>query len=493
MDLLQVLTEEWVMRGIIASSLVGITCGIIGCFIVLRNMSMIGDGLAHAILPGVFVAFLVLGYSTIGFFIGSVIAGLITAFGITWIQHKVNTKNDAAIGIIFTAMFSLGVIGISYLNNEQGVHIDLKDFLFGTTLGVSNEDIWLSLGICVYTILSVIIFYRYLFITTFQPTIATTMGISVKNMHYFLMLMLSFAVVASLRTVGLILVVAMLVTPPSTALLLSNKLKRVILLSALLGLFTAMSGFILAIVLNAPPGPLMAVVATSIYLLTVVFSPNKGLLFKFINKRIQLNKIEREDIIRQSIRYPKGTKISFKELTDRLGFTTSKLNRHIKALSEDGLILAQNDGLQLSIKGLEKGDALVRAHRLWESYQVNKMGLKEGQIHEEADRLEHFLTDEMLDEVDEKLGFPTSDPHGSPIPQKKAKPINPLLKLRPKDLAIISKDQISDWVESELWELGLLPENPISVVSIGTDHVTIKKGKSEIKIPADLASQINVH
>jgi len=458
----------------------------------LRNMSLIGDALAHAILPGVFVAFLVVGYSTIGFFIGSVIAGLITAFGITWVQHKVNTKNDAAIGIIFTAMFSLGVIGISYLNNAQGVHLDLKDFLFGTTLGVSNEDIWLSLGITIYSIICLIVFYRYFFITTFQPTIALTMGISVKSMHYFLMLMLSFAVVAALRTVGLILVVAMLVTPPSTALLLSNKLKNVIIIAAFLGLITSVIGFILAIILNTPPGPLMAVVATAIYLLTVVFSPSKGLLFKYINKNIQLNKIQQEDILRQAIKLPKGEFISSQALLDRLGFSLQRLKKHVRALKDDGLILTEGSDIQLSLKGFEKAEELVRAHRLWESYQVNTMGLQEGQIHDEADRLEHLLTDEMIDEVDKKLGYPTSDPHGSPIPQKKNKPINPLLRLRPKQNGKISKSQISDWVESELWELGLLPNKLFTVVKIGTDHVTIKMNQESINIPAKLASQINV-
>jgi len=193
-ELITTLSSEWALRALITSSMVGITCGVIGCFIVLRNMSLIGDALAHAILPGVFVAFLIFGYSTVGFFLGSVIAGLFTAFGITWIQHNVKTKNDAAIGIVFTAMFALGVMGISWISQKDGVHLDLTDFLFGTVLGISNEDIYLTAGVMLYTLVSVYIFYRYLFITTFQSTIAQTMGISVKMVHYFLMLLLSIAV-----------------------------------------------------------------------------------------------------------------------------------------------------------------------------------------------------------------------------------------------------------------------------------------------------------
>ena len=151
-NFIDIMSTEWAIRALVASSMVGLMCGILGCFIVLRNMSLIGDALSHAVLPGIFFAFLIVGYSTIGFFIGSTIAGLITAIAISWIQQNVKTKNDAAIGIIFTAMFSIGVMGISWLNQSEGVHLDLKDFLFGNVLGISNEDIYLTFGIALYTI-----------------------------------------------------------------------------------------------------------------------------------------------------------------------------------------------------------------------------------------------------------------------------------------------------------------------------------------------------
>ena len=157
-DLLAVLQEEWAIRALIASSLVGIMCGTIGSFMVLRNMSLIGDAISHAILPGIFVAFIVVGYSSTGFFLGTLLAALLSAVAMTWIQDNIKTKNDAAIGIIFTFMFSLGVIGISYLNNQQGVHLDLKDFLFGTILGVSNEDIIITSLVAFFSILCIILF-----------------------------------------------------------------------------------------------------------------------------------------------------------------------------------------------------------------------------------------------------------------------------------------------------------------------------------------------
>lgn len=494
-EFIDILSSPWALRALIASSMVGIMCGIIGAFIVLRNMSLIGDALAHAILPGIVVAFLLVGYSTLGFFVGSVIAGLLAAVGITWIQHNVKTKNDAAIGIVFTSMFSLGVMGISYISNRPsgGVHLDLKDFLFGTVLGISNEDIYLTAATMLFTLVSIILLYRHLFITTFQPVIAETMGISVKFIHYFLMLLLSFAVVSSLRTVGVILVVAMLITPASTALLLSNKLKHVIILSGLFGLLSAVLGLFVAIVLTTTPGPAMCVTATVIYFIAVVFAPEKGMLSKYLNKQNQKQKIEQEDVIKLAVKQKAGQQISLSLLEDKLKLSSSRLQSHLQVLKQEGLIQLAGSSFTLTVKGKENAESLVRAHRLWETYLVNKTGLGEGQIHEDAERLEHLLPEAMVDEVDKVLGFPTNDPHGSPIPQKRVRPLNPLLRLKPKSRARIAKDQISDTIESELWELGLIANTAFQIDSIGDVAVKIKTGQRIISIPAELARKINVH
>lgn len=489
-ELLNTLSEPFAIRAILACSMVGVMCGIIGCFIVLRNMSLIGDALSHAILPGIFISFVLLGYSTIGFFVGSVLAGIFSAFLITWIQHNVKTKNDASIGIVFTVMFSLGVIGISWLNSEKGAHLDLGDFLFGNALGVSNEDLILTAIVMLYTMVSVALFYRYLFITTFQPTIAATMGISVKMVHYFLMLLLSFAVVAALRTVGVILVVAMLITPSSTALLLSNKLKVVIVISASIGLVSALLGMALSIFWNTPPGPMMVVVSTLFYALAVIFAFEKGLLPRAIRRYNQSKKIEREDIIKYASKFMDKKKLNIAEIQQYLGLRESRVKAHLEYLKNDGLLTLDN-GVGLTYKGKQKAENLVRAHRLWESYQVNSMGLTEEQIHDEAEILEHHLSEDILDQVDMKLGFPLLDPHGSPIPPKRIGPKRPLLNIKLGTKAIIAKDQISDQVESELWELGLLPDSAITLVKVEKDVVRVKYQGRPLVIPAQLAGLIN--
>ncbi|MEM6322006.1 MAG: iron chelate uptake ABC transporter family permease subunit [Bacteroidota bacterium] len=490
-NILDILQQEWAIRALLASSMVGLMCGVLGCFIVLRNMALIGDALAHAILPGVVVAFVIVGYSTIGFFTGSVIAGLLTAVGITWIQHNVKTKNDAAIGIVFTAMFAIGVIGISSVSRE-GVHLDLKDFLFGNVLGVSNEDLYLTAGVTFYVIASIVVFYRYLFATTFQEVMAQTMGISVKRIHYFLMLMLSFAVVASLGTVGVILVVAMLITPASTALLLSDRLEKVLVIAGIVGFLSAIIGLILAIILDAPPGPSIAVVATLFYLVAVFFSPKKGMVFSYFQKRKLQRKINVEDILKEGLKLERQGDFNRKNLQKKLGLSSTVLQRYLRQLTTQKLLETDKEKVKLTPKGQEEALRLVRAHRLWETYLVNRIGLSTEQIHEDAEKYEHLLSEEILDEVDATLGFPKEDPHGSPIPSKLGFPDFPLSSLKVNELAIIANQQINETITTQLWKLGILPKSRFKIERKNKEMVQIEVNGQNITIPRVLAQKVNV-
>ncbi|MEZ5043106.1 MAG: metal ABC transporter permease [Saprospiraceae bacterium] len=488
--LLEVLQQEWAIRALIASSLVGVMCGVLGCFIVLRNMSLVGDALAHAILPGVVFAFVLVGYSALGFFTGAVIAGLVTAIGITWIQHNVGTKNDAAIGIVFTAMFSIGVMGISWISRNEGVHLDLKDFLFGNVLGVANSDLFLTAGVTVYVVASVMVFYRFLFVTTFQSVIAETMGVPVQMIHYFLMLLLSFAVVASLQTVGVILVVAMLITPASTALLLSNRLPRVIVISAIVGLFSAVLGLVLAILFETTPGPAMAVTATFFYIIAVFFAPEKGLVFRFFRTRKLKHRIKVEDGLKQAYRLQEEGLLTFDSLAEKLGINQPGLQKILQLLRSRGFI--EKTTLKLTDLGVGEAEKLVRAHRLWETYLVNKMGLNNEQIHDEAERYEHLLPESLLDAVDKELGFPSTDPHGSPIPAKQGYPSFPLIRLAEQEVARIAKHQANQYVMTQLWRLGLLPGASFQIQQKDQEQFLLKSADHDISVPVSLASQINV-
>ncbi|RMG73388.1 MAG: hypothetical protein D6722_03855 [Bacteroidetes bacterium] len=491
--LVEVFQYDYALRALLASAMVGIMCGVLGCFIVLRNMSLIGDALSHAILPGVVAGFLVAGYSVLAFFTGSVIAGLVAAVLITWIQRNVRTREDAAIGIVFTSMFAIGVMGISWLTRQEGVHLDLKDFLFGNILGISDQDLWLTGLVLVFTLLCVAVFYRYLFITTFESVVARTIGIPVGAIHYFLMLLLSFAVVASLQSVGVILVVAMLITPASTAYLLTHRLRTMVWLAGLLGLLSTTLGLLLAIFFETTPGPAMTVTATGLYLLAVLFAPQRGLVRAALRRWRKQNRILTEDALKQAVRLSEASsRLPRQALRERMSLSNWRLGRLLRQLERQGAICLQGPLLELTEQGTQEGYALVRAHRLWETYLVQKMGLELDQIHEDAERYEHILPSHLLDEVEQSLGNPRLDPHGSPIPEKYTGPFPSLASLRQDEAMLISQQQISHRVRAELWSLGVRPGSRVVLLEAGEEGVRVQVDAEERLISLSLAEKIRV-
>jgi len=207
---------SYLQQAMLAAVLVGITCGIIGCFILLRNLSLMGEAISHAVLPGVVISYL-LGVS---FFIGAMLTGLLTALGIGYISENSKLDDDAAIGILFTSAFALGIVMITAVG---GTGINLWNILFGNVLAVSKNDLGLTAAANLVALSGLLVIHRELIISTFDPVMAKTVGIPTKRVSYTLMILLSMVIVASLQTVGIILVVAMLITPSATAFLLTNR------------------------------------------------------------------------------------------------------------------------------------------------------------------------------------------------------------------------------------------------------------------------------
>ncbi|MBM3918451.1 MAG: hypothetical protein FJ344_02955 [Sphingomonadales bacterium] len=501
-ELIEILQQAYAQRALLASVLVGITCGLLGVFIVLRNMSLIGDALSHAILPGVVAGFLIAGHSLVAFFTGSVVAGLIAATAITWLQRKIKAREDAAIGIIFSAMFALGIIGISAVTRRQGVHLDMKDFLFGNVLGIGNEDLWLGALIALYTVACILLFYRFFFITTFQVVTAQTSGIRVDWMHYFMMLLLSFAVVASLQSVGVVLVVAMLIIPASTALHLSKRLPMVLLLSAATGVASAVGGLILAILMEFPPGPAMTLLAFVLYLLAVLFSPDNGLIPQFLRGRSRRHTRQLEDVLKLIVKLQEREEFDTHTLTGKLNLSESVVLRRLQSLKNRGWILQGSRGSwKLTDAGLERAYELIRAHRLWESYLWREMGLSEGQLHAQAERYEHSLPQGFIDAVDARLGYPVTDPHGSSIPQREATndlhledlSFIRLTELEPGEAGMILSAQPDEGVRLKLWDAGISAGQPFTrIYADQADVVCLQSSRGDYTLPTTLAARVRV-
>lgn len=258
------LQYAFMWRGLLAVILMGSVCAVIGTFVVLRGMAFFGDALAHAILPGVAIGYLLNGGNTSGLFWWALGAALLSAIGIGAISHGGRLKEDTAIGIVFAGMFALGITLISTVRSYS---VDLSHFLFGDVLGVRNRDLLLSAIFGAGVLAGVIGFYKEFVTLSFDPILATTLRLPVKFLNYFLMLLMALAIVISLQTVGVALMVAMLITPAATAYLLTPRLPRMIWIAALIASFSGGVGLYLSYYLGIASGGAIVLVATSIFFL----------------------------------------------------------------------------------------------------------------------------------------------------------------------------------------------------------------------------------
>jgi ABC-type Mn2+/Zn2+ transport system permease subunit/Mn-dependent DtxR family transcriptional regulator len=403
-------------EGLWTSVLVGITCGVLGSFVVLRQMALIGDALSHAILPGVVIAFLLTNNTGIwGLLLGALLAGLLTAVLINLVSHNSRTKEDSAIGIVFTALFALGLILIS--NLPRGTHFDLKCFVFGIPDAVSEQEMILMAAIAAIVIGTIYLLYHPLKLVSFDPVVATSMGIPVLFFHYLLMGMISATVVAGLKTTGVILVVAMVITPASAAYQLTNRFSHMLILAGFFGGLSAFLGMILAFVINAPSGPSMVLVATFIFAISMLFSPTHGYVFEKLRKLRLKRHIDGEDILKAIYKLEQHQETATKE---RIGGLASlpleRLPKLFHSLRKEQLLNFSEVSATLTENGRKRAIELVRSHRLWESYLAQHANIPTGDLHSHAEQLEH--AHELADEIDKTLGHPKHDPHGSEIPGK---------------------------------------------------------------------------
>jgi len=266
-------------RALGASVIVGVVCAVVGCYVVLRAMAFLGDALAHAILPGVALAYL----AGIDLLIGALVAAVVVAVGVSFILRSGAIREDTAIGIFFAAALALGVLLISTVDTYA---VDLTHVLFGNVLGVSPSDLWLSGGLGLGLLLAVALLYRQLLVVSFDPVLGRTLGLRTHAIRTALFVMTAVAIVVSLRTVGVALVAAMLVTPPATAYLLTRRLPAMMALSAAIGVVSAVAGLYVSYYLDVASGSAVVLVATGIFLLAFLFAPRRGLVLRsFVFRR----------------------------------------------------------------------------------------------------------------------------------------------------------------------------------------------------------------
>lgn len=418
-------------------ALCGMSCALLGCFLVLRRMSMMGDAISHAVLPGLAIAFFLTGSrASLYMFLGAAAVGVLTAVFIQWVSTFGRVERGAAMGVVFTTLFAVGLI----LLRRFADHVDLDPgcVLYGaieytpiytlTVLGYEVPQAALVLGgVFLADIVFVALFYKELKISSFDPALATTVGINARVMRYLLMTMVAVTTVAAFESIGSILVIAMLIVPAATARLLTDRLGVMLLMSLVVGAASAALGYVSAVTVpdwfgyaDTNTSGMMAVVAGALFVVVLLAAPRHGVLSKLADRARLSFRIVQQDLLGLLYRLEEAG------ASERAGEAPVMLDQMMgvrRWVSRLALARLRSQGkiggdgtLRLTEAGREEAAGLVRAHRLWETYLAKRLGLAPDHVHAPAERLEHVTTVEMQGRLAAESDRPTRDPHGKDIP-----------------------------------------------------------------------------
>jgi ABC-type Mn2+/Zn2+ transport system permease subunit/Mn-dependent DtxR family transcriptional regulator len=371
--------------------------------------------------------------------LAAVITALVTALMIQLVSRTSRVKEDAATGIVFTTLFALGVVLLSSF--APRLHLDAQHALYGnlefvavgeklSVLGLPIPLAVLQMGVVCLTLFGLLLAcYRPLLVVGFDPQMARSLGISVPLVQAGLLGALSLTVVGAFSSVGAILVIGLMIAPPATGFLLSRRLPAMLAWASLSGVVSAFLGLHLAYLLDVTTAGTIVVVACALFGLALLGAPDSGLVWKLLRRAGLQLRMRQENLVRllQRVQLRAADAIpNLGEVADELGCSRLALRLWLAQLRWRGWIAGGVDqGVRLTPRGVEEAQRLDRAHRLWEAYLVQQVGLPIDHVHPSAEELEHHLDEALLARLDDVLGHPETDPHGSQIPRIPSNPGRP--------------------------------------------------------------------
>jgi ABC-type Mn2+/Zn2+ transport system permease subunit/Mn-dependent DtxR family transcriptional regulator len=412
---------------LVGALLLGASCGLLGSFLVVRRMALMGDAISHAVLPGVAAGYLWhMSKDPVAILIGATVAGLLGVMIVTLITQTTRVKQDAALGIVLASFFAIGVCAIKLIeiHGASGNISGIKQFLFGQAASLNGKDVVTMAVITALSLLLVVALYGPLVICSFDRGFAASIGLPVKVLDYLLMLFVTFAIVIALQAVGVVLVSALLIIPAATAYLLTDRMHRMLLYSALFGMLSATVGsFFSFLGTDLPTGPFMVVGASVVFAATYFFAPRHGTVMRWFRRRDQARRIRNENFLKAIHRILEeretgGEGVALTELAEVRRESGEEVLADARLLvkSGQGTLDAGKGVLHLTPAGHERAWQVVRNHRLWELYLTNAASYKPDHVHEDAERIEHVLGEEVVRQLARQLDYPEFDPHGKPIP-----------------------------------------------------------------------------
>lgn len=411
-------------NALLGSVFLGICCGLMGAFLVVRKLALMGDALSHAVLPGVAFGFLWnMTKDPVAIFVGATIAGLLGAGTVQLLRHTTRLKEDAALGFVLASFFGVGICLFTMIQNLPGGNKSgLDKFMFGQAAALGQEDVILLAVVTLLAVGAILFLYKEYTLTSFDPGFARAIGFPVQIFHYSLMLLLAFAIVSSLQAVGVVLVSAMLVIPAAAAFLLTDRFGWMLVLSAGFGLFAGgMGAFFSFVGRNLPTGPFMVLAASTIFAAALFLGPRHGIVARLWRHASRTARIRRENTMKAMYHVLEDSGFTTEEVTlERLAAkrreSPAEVKHQIRALERSGFATLSGEIAALTPEGWQRACEIVRNHRLWELYLTNAANVAPDHVHEDAERIEHVLGEATVRKLEKRLNYARRDPHGRLIP-----------------------------------------------------------------------------
>ncbi|MFO8028843.1 MAG: metal ABC transporter permease [Cyclonatronaceae bacterium] len=414
--------------------LLGISAGALGCFAILRRRALVGDAVAHSILPGVCLAFIVAGgKDPFMLILGAFVFGLLSMVAMDFISRNSRISPDASIGMVLSVFFGFGVVLLTFIQSTG--YIDqsgLDDFLFGQAAALVGEDVLVFGGLSLLILLITILVFKELKMVSFDPSYALSIGYPVKMIEFLLALLMVLTITAGIQAVGVVLMASMLIIPAAAARYWTDSLHIMLIIAAGVGALSGVTGSFISYTAPAmPTGPWMVVSTALIFFLSFLLAPGRGEIARFIQKKKLSQRVACENILKtlyameeEDGRFDRVR--PWKELRQRRHLTKHRMKRVVSYLLKRQLIEyfpGPPEGYVLTETGRREAKRLVRVHRLWEKYLNQQLQIAEDHVHDDAESMEHLINSEIEAELRKSLGSPELDPHKSKIPyEQESKP-----------------------------------------------------------------------
>lgn len=407
--------------------ILGATAAMVGSFSFLRKRALVGDAIAHSILPGVCLAFIFSGSKNPWYLIiGAFISGWISLLLIDAISRTTKLKSDAAIGIVLSVFFGVGILLLTAIQHSgNAAQAGLDKFLFGKAASLTQDDILTFSTIGLVLIATVLLFYKEFKLISFNPDYARVIGLPVKFLEFMLSTITVLAVAVGIQAVGVVLMAALLITPASGARFWTNRLGYMILISTFFGAISGLFGsYISYVAPSMPTGPWVVMCLSILTVGSIWFAPKRGMLSKYRVQKENHRKILTENVLK--LFYHLGEKENdfkkqrkWEELLHSRDLGGQELQKGLLLLKKLNWVRKKEESWVISSSGLKEAERVIRLHRLWEMYLNKRLKLAPDHVHNDAEAIEHIITPELEKQLEKELNFPKKDPHQSTIPYNK--------------------------------------------------------------------------